>query len=95
MEKIMSENIEIGNIYRTTTDQLRQVIGIDTDSDGIVRVSYNSKSAKIKNRDFGLGHTKAMPPSIDKFKEDSGSLLNDNEIQQLVEGNIINSSELA
>ena len=90
----MSQNIKIGNIYQTDTDQLRQVVGIENDGDGVVRISYNSKSAKIENRDFELGHTKAMPPSDDKFKEDSGRLLTDEEIQALVEANIIKSSEL-
>jgi hypothetical protein len=90
----MSQNIQIGNIYQTDTDQLRQIVGIKTDENGIVRISYNSKSAKIKNRDFELGHTKAMPPSNEKFKEDSGRLLKDDEIQDLIKTNIIKNSEL-
>ena len=90
----MSQNIKIGNIYQTDTDQLRQVVGIEMDGDGIVRISYNSKSAKIENRSFELGHTKSMPPSDEKFKEDSGRLLTDDEIQELIKANIIKSSEL-
>jgi hypothetical protein len=90
----MSQNIKIGDIYQTNTGQLRQVVGIETDKNRVVRVSYNSKSAKIENRDFELCHTETMPPSDDKFKEDSGRLLTDEEIQTLIEANIIKSSEL-
>ena len=90
----MSENIKIGNIYKTDTDQLRQVVAIATDNDGTVRISYNSKSAKIAGRDFELAHTKAMPPSDENFKNSSGSLLSDNEIQELVKSGILKNSEL-
>ena len=90
----MSAGIKIGNIYRTETDQLRQVIGIATDDNGIVRISYNSKSANIPNRNFELAHTKSMPPSDETFKSDCGALLSDDEIQELAKSGIIKSSEI-
>lgn len=90
----MITSIKIGSIFRTTSDQLRQVIDIATDSEGVVRISYNSKSAKIIGRSFELAHTKAMPPSESTFKNDCGNLLSSSEIKELINSGIIQSSEL-
>lgn len=90
----MSIDIKIGNIYRTETDQLRQVTDIATDDDGTVRISYNCKSGNIPDRDFELCHTIAKPPSYETFKNNCGKLLANNEVQDLVKSGILKSSEI-
>ncbi len=90
----MTNGLKVGSIYETESGQLRQVVRIATDDNGRVRISYNSKSAKISGRDFEPGHTKANPPLDATFKNDSGRMLSDEEIQGYVKSGVLKNSEL-
>ena len=90
----MSEGMKVGSIFETEFGQLRQVVEISTDYNGKVRVSYNSKSAKIAGRDFEPGHNKTNPPLDTTFKTESGRMLSDHEIRAYVESGILEESEL-
>jgi hypothetical protein len=74
--------------------QLRQVVKIETDESGRVRISYNSKSSKIAGRDFEPWHTDSTPPLDETFKRESGRMLSDVEIQDLIKSGILKRNEL-
>ena len=90
----MNSRLEVGSIFETDSGQLRQIVGIATDNHGRIRISYNSKSAKIPGKDFEPGHTKANPPIDATFKNESGRMLTDEEIQEYVKSGILKNSEL-
>ena len=90
----MSNGMRVGSIFETDSGQLRQVVEIATDNEGRVRISYNSKSAKIAGRDFEPGHTKANPPIDVTFKNDSGRMLTDEEIQKYIKAGVLRSNEI-
>jgi|GEM_PF-5400071 len=87
-------SFKIGDMYITESQQLRKITKISKDEEGRTRISYNSKSAKIKNRKFRHGHTLANPPLETTFQKDMGNLLSDSQKQELVNSDILEQSEL-
>lgn len=87
-------NFKVGDMYITESQQLRKITKISKDVEGRTRISYNSKSAKKKNRQFEYGHTLGNPPLETTFQKDMGNLLSNSEKQELVSSGILEQSEL-
>lgn len=90
---VQSSEVQVGAFFITTSHQLRKVTQVETDAQSRERVHYLSKSAKIENREFNFGHTKANPPLMESFVSDCDHLLSAAEISQLRNSNIILPSE--
>ncbi len=87
-------SFKVGDMYITESQQLRKITKISRDEEGRTRISYNSKSAKINNRQFEYGHTLANPPLEKTFQKDMGNLLSDSKKQELISSGILEQSEL-
>jgi len=64
---IPQNQVVVGGIYLTATNQLRKVTQIRADKGKRKRVSYLCKSANYPNRPFEIAHTKASPPLLSTF----------------------------
>ena len=90
---VQCSEVQVGAFFITASDQLRKVTQVETDTHSRERLHYLSKSAKIENREFNFGHTKANPPLMDSFISDCDHLLSAAEISQLRKSNIILPNE--
>lgn len=60
---ILESDVVVGGIYATSSNQHRRVTKIEGGN-----VHYESRGGNVQN-EWSYGHTKAAPPSLEKFAE--------------------------
>ncbi len=86
---VAKKDLVKGGIYITATEQLRKITKLEGD-----HVQYQSKSGKIRNREWNWGTTKSRPPSTEKFCKDVDRKLTKQETNKFIADGVLTREDL-
>jgi hypothetical protein len=87
------DNTIVGNYYKTTTNQLYKVIGLEIDAEKRTRVVYLVKSSNIQGKPFGPQGTKASRKLKKNFDKKCPMPLSAQEVVDLRQQGILLENE--